>query len=262
MGTKKKKFMEKLLILVLVCLVPFVLNTCVGGTDPVENNDLATCCWYSDNTCCTADFNPIIQQLSDTVDEIYSLMDAGNEDAHENQKCVAYIDSYLCFMCSPNTSKFMSLDGVITFCSDFCSGFYDACSFLLEQVPDGPTSSKELCGMLASGDDGGFNITVNVASSNCYGGSDVSTIAHSKCTPWEGDYSSSDNSSDVSTIAHSKCTPWEGDYSSSDNSYLFLLFLIGFGVIAVCVVVIALGAGISFFIYRKRKFQKNYPNQP
>merc|ERR1712000_45611 len=128
-------------VLCLLFVIAFSLSvsaTCWGGR-PSENSTvtaMATCCWLSDDTCCSAEGTTA--ELSDIQVSLSSLVERGL-----SEECYFALSNLECSLCSPNQHEYITYGGpidgddtdddfdnqrwIFRICTDFCHALYKKC---------------------------------------------------------------------------------------------------------------------------------------
>jgi len=252
-------FCEFLFFRLVACV--FASNECILG-DPAANEDLPGCCWYSENTCCAADMDDYTELSVLLVESIYDdVTDGGANTNHTIEKCLSYLDSFMCLACDPNLSTFIAIDTsgdgsvTINLCESFCDDMYSACSddSLVEinafLGASGITNGKELCLSF-----NGFDFGEDDKSTERLMQSFSRKI---RDDPVEPVFAFGVKSSDcfvgasINDISTSTCTPWKGDYSASSFWWYWVFFVLGFFVC--CAVIIVVGVVAGVLIWRKKQ---------
>jgi hypothetical protein len=156
-----------------------------------ENDNMAECCWYSDDTCCNAMIGSVL------LPEFTRIKDTFASQFGANSRCYVQMVNLLCFICSPDTGSWTKkIDDTkysISVCQGYCDAAWDACKdidwskFNDPSHPAKPTNADEFCDVIFAQDEsdetGQFQMSVSIvdATTGCFMGSPEKTIACSDC---------------------------------------------------------------------------------
>jgi len=157
--------------------------TCYDSFNPSAQPNLATCCWYSDSTCCVNKRGNNTNGLP--INYIVSALEKIHKDLGDTESdCFYVVIDILCSLCAPNTSAFWHLNDPMTFvmCNNVCNKMYDACisdiHYLVPNATTVPTNPYDLCDMVFASEE---NTVVKFAETNCFEGVPIETVKSSGC---------------------------------------------------------------------------------
>jgi len=263
-----------LLALASVCLAE---GQCFGSFSPGPNDEMPTCCWYSENTCCPSNntaFVYLLDYFAEIQQELYNnLTDSGQNTSPQLNYCLSFYENAVCSLCDPDLPLIMppnNQDGlpVLVMCDSFCDQWYNACADVSQIASRFENNSiangNDLCmyfpqAIVVSGGAPLFNVSVE--STDCYSGADQDEILASTCLPWYEEPSTPPPSTNntpppppagnVTYSSYNATSDADGDGDDDDNGNLYWLFFLLAAVVFVLLVVVV--AVVGFVLWKRRQ---------
>merc|ERR1712110_541976 len=264
------------LALASVCLAQ---GQCFDVFSSGPNDDMPTCCWYSDDTCCPANntaLSSLLDHLGDLQQELYNnVTDNGQNTSTQLNSCLSFYENAMCSICDPSSPILMPRGDptsapVLVMCESFCNQWYDACVDVAQISSrfdaHGITNGSELCmyfpQALSTTGPGSPLFNVSVESTNCFAGADQNVIVQSTCVPWYEEPNTpappgnstpppSPPSGNDTQSTYPATSDADGDGDDDDNSNLYWLFFLLAAVVLVLLIVVV--AVVGFVLWKRRQ---------